>query len=408
MGQLRKYFFVYIVVVLILGSFALGLFIGRGGNFNLKNSSEEGWQIFHNIIQGNEEKPAEIDFSLFWQVWNVVGEKFNGNLDAQKMIYGAISGMVESLGDPYTVFMKPNEAEEFAKEMEGKFEGIGAEIDIRNNHLIIVTPLADSPAEKAGLKAQDIILKIDDYETAGINLIEAVNRIRGEKGTTVTLQIIREGADEPFTVPIVRDEITVKSVNWEIKDSNVALIEISRFGDDTETEFDKAVADVLLKSPQGIILDLRSNPGGYLETAVNIASEFIPAKEVVAMEEFAGGKQNKFFSQGTDRLAGLPTIVLVNEGSASASEILAGALQDYGIARLVGKKTFGKGSVQELEEFADGSEIRVTIAKWLTPKGRYIHEQGITPDVEVDLTREDIDQDRDPQLDKAIEMLTQQ
>lgn len=406
MGKLRKYFIIYIVVILILGSFATGLFIGRGQKFK---NSESGWQIFQSIITGNEGKPAEVDFSLFWQVWNAIEDKFtNGPLDPQKMIYGAISGMVDSLDDPYTVFMEPKEAKEFEKEMEGTFEGIGIEIDIRDEHLIIIAPLSQSPAERAGLKPGDIILKIDDYDTTGITLIGAVSRIRGEKGTPVTLQIMREGVEEPFFVTIVREEIKVKSVKWEIKENNIALIEISRFGDDTEEEFKKAINDILLRAPQGIILDLRSNPGGYLETAVNIASEFIPKKEIVAIEEFAGGKQNKFLSGGPARLASFPVIVLINEGSASASEILGGALQDYGIARLLGKKSFGKGSVQELEEFFDGSKIRVTIAKWLTPKGRYINEQGIAPDIEVEMTREDIDEDRDPQMERAMEILTKE
>jgi len=404
MGKLRKYFLIYIAVILILGSFATGLFIGRGRR---AGDTEIGWQIFSNIIEGNEEKPSEVDFSLFWQVWNVIEEKFmNGPLDYQEMVYGAISGMIDSLGDPYTVFMKPQEAEEFEQEMQGKFEGIGAEIGIRNDRLTIIAPLADSPAEQAGLRARDVVIQIDDYGAIDISLLDAVMRIRGEKGTEVILKVLREGVDDPFEIKIVRDEIKVESVKWEIKENKIALIEISRFGEETEDEFEKAVGKILNSDPKGIVLDLRNNPGGYLDTAVQIGSEFIPKKEVVAIEEFAGGEQSQFKSKGPVRLQGLPIIVLVNEGSASASEILGGALQDYGIARLVGKKTFGKGSVQQLEEFNDGSKVRVTIAKWLTPKGRYIHDEGIEPDFEVELSNEDINADRDPQMERAMELLT--
>lgn len=404
MGKLRKYFLIYIVVVLILGSFATGLYIGRGRS---QEDQESGWQIFQNFIKGDQGKPEEVDFSLFWQVWNVVEDKFtDGSLDHSEMIYGAISGMVNSLGDPYTVFMKPQEAQEFEQEMEGKFEGIGAEIGIREDRLTVIAPLSGSPAKAAGLKARDVIVKIDDYDTTGISLIEAVNRIRGEKGTKVTLKVLREGIEEPFDITIVRDEIEVKSIKWEMKENNIALVEISRFGEDTEGEFKKVVKEILPQAPRGIILDLRNNPGGYLDTAVRVASEFIPKGELVAIEEFADGKQNEFNSRGPARLADFEVIVLINEGSASASEILAGALQDYNIAELIGKQTFGKGSVQQLEEFSDGSQLRVTVAKWLTPKGRYIHEEGIEPDIEIELTQEDMNEYRDPQLDKAIEMLT--
>lgn len=404
MGKFKKYFFVYLGFILILSSFAFGIFLGASQKIQ---APESGWRIFDSFIKGNDQEPKEVDFSLFWQVWNTIEEKFtNGTLDRQKMIYGAISGMVESLGDPYTAFMTPDEAREFDQEMEGKFEGIGAEIGIRGDRLTIVAPLAGSPAERAGLKAKDIILKINDEDAVEMTLMEAVAKIRGTKGTNVTLKIMREGAQEPFDVNITREEITVKSVEWEVRGDKIALIEISRFGDDTEEAFKSAVAEILLTSPRGLILDLRNNPGGYLDTAVNLASEFIPKKEVVAMEELAGGKRDKFFSRGPVRLAGIPTVVLVNEGSASASEILAGALQDYGIAKLVGKKTFGKGSVQELEEFSDGSRARITIAKWLTPKERYINEKGIEPDFSIDLTSEDSNAGRDPQLDKAVEILT--
>jgi len=406
MPNLKKYLFVYISLILILASFSLGVFLGHSQKIE---SPDKSWQVLDRIIRGNSEKPKEVDFSLFWQVWNAVEEKFtNTPLDRQKMIYGAISGMVKSLGDPYTAFMTPDEAAEFNQEMEGKFEGIGAEIGIRNDHLTIVAPLDGSPAEQAGLKPGDLILKIDDQEALEMSLAEAISRIRGAKGTDVVLKITREDLKDAFDVKITRAEIIVASVKWNIRGDKIAVIEVSRFGEDTEEKFQKAVAEILLASPRGLILDLRNNPGGYLETAIDLASEFIPKKKVVAMEEFSGGKRDEFFSHGPTRLSGISTVVLVNEGSASASEILAGSLQDYGLARLVGKKTFGKGSVQELEQFSDGSEARITIAKWLTPLGRYIHEKGIDPDFDVDLTGEDTNAGRDPQLDKAVEMLTQQ
>lgn len=407
MGNLKKYLYLYITLILLLGSFGIGFFVGQGHKIEVK-ATEKGWQIFNKLSGGAKaEQPKDVDLSLFWQVWNDLAEKFNnGSLDRQKMVYGAIEGMVKSLGDPYTVFMTPSEAKDFDLEMQGKFEGIGAEIGMRNNRLTIIAPLADSPAAKAGLKAKDLISNINDVDAMDMSLIEAISKIRGEKGTTVKLKIFREGVNDPLEINIVRDEIIVKSVKWNIREDKIAVIEISRFGDDTRSNFEAAVADILLKSPKGLVIDLRNNPGGYLETAIDLASEFIPKKELVAIEEQAGGKQHKFFSSGPTRLAGIPTVVLVNEGSASASEILGGALQDYGIAKLVGKKTFGKGSVQEIDEFTDGSKIRITIAKWLTPKGRYINEKGIEPDVDVDLTAQDINSDNDPQMAKAIEILT--
>jgi carboxyl-terminal processing protease len=352
------------------------------------------------------ELSDDVRFDLFWDVWDTMKEEYvdKDRLNEKEMFYGAIKGMVASAGDPYTVFMDPKIAQEFADDLAGTFDGIGAEIAIRDDILTVVAPLSGSPAEKSGLKAGDKIFAINGTSTAGITVEEAVGKIRGQKGTTVTLTILHEGSDKTDDYVITRDKIVIKSVKTEMKGNGIFVITISNFNNDTAELFGKAVNEAVRNNPKGIILDIRNNPGGYLETAIDVASAWID-EGVIVSERFSDDKKNDFFPRGRARLKDFKTIVLINQGSASASEIVAGALKDGGKAALVGKKTFGKGSVQTLDEFSDGSTIKITIAEWLTPKGYNINDEGIDPDVEVNLEREDFENDRDPQMEKAMEIL---
>jgi carboxyl-terminal processing protease len=322
-----------------------------------------------------------------------------------KLFYGALTGIVSAVEDPYTVFFDPDMAKKFQQELEGAFEGIGAELGIKNKQLTIIAPLSGTPAERAGLKAGDAILAIDGKDTIDMALDYAVSLIRGVKGTEVNLTIWREDWEKPKDFKITRDRIEIASVKWEMK-KNIAYVEINHFNEDTTKRFNQAIVEMLSKNPKGIILDLRNNPGGFLDGAVDIAGEWIE-KDVIVIEQMDDGQKNEERSDGLARLQNLKTIVLVNEGSASASEIVAGALQDYGKATIVGKKTFGKGSVQNFESLPDGSAVKITVAEWLTPKGRLIDKEGVVPDLEVDLTEEDYNASRDPQMDKAIEILGQ-
>lgn len=400
-----KYTVSYAVVVLILASFLGGMVLGG------QQGRVETEKKFVGGSVGNTEKLPEhlskdVNFDLFWQVWDLVKKNYVHQPVADtKLFYGALSGIVSAVEDPYTVFFDPDTAKKFQQELEGAFEGIGAELGIKNKQLTIIAPLSGTPAERAGLKAGDAILAIGDKDTAGMALDYAVSLIRGAKGTEVNLTIWREGWEKPEDFKIVRDRIEVASVKWEMK-NDIAYIEINHFNEDTTRRFNQAIAEILPKNTKGVILDLRNNPGGFLDGAVDIAGEWIE-NDVIVTEQIDDGQKNEERSDGLARLQNLKTVVLVNEGSASASEIVAGALQDYAKATIVGKKTFGKGSVQNLESLPDGSAVKITVAEWLTPKGRHIDKEGITPDVEVDLTEEDYNANRDPQLDKAIELINE-
>lgn len=403
MQKSKNYFFIYVIVLLILGSFIIGIFVGRSDYVQDNMDSQNG------VINKYSAQTDKVDFKLFWDAWDLVEKKFiDQPLDYQKMVYGAISGMLASLDDPYTNFMDPETTENFKDEIEGSFEGIGAEIGIKNDTLTIVAPLSNSPAEKAGLRPHDKILKIDNQETDDMSLIEAVYLIRGEKGTDVTLTIAREG-EELKDYVIIRDQIDVKSVEWkEISLSNgekIALIELSYFGEDTANELKKASAEILKLKPKGIILDLRNNAGGYLESSIDVASMFVDDNQTIAYQVTGDGEEKEFKSNGGGSLSSIPLVILINNGSASASEIVAGAMRDIRSSKLIGEKSFGKGSVQELEFLPGGSSIRITIAKWLTPNKQNINGEGINPDIEVELSEEDYNKDKDPQLNKAKEII---
>jgi carboxyl-terminal processing protease len=365
----------------------------------------------HDRIFFNKElgKPEVIDFSLFWEALNKLEEVYvdSDKIDYQQMLYGAIEGMTNSLGDDYTVFMKPEKTDSFMKSVSGddSFEGVGMELGIKGKILTVIAPIEGTPAYKSGIKAGDKILKIGDKTTEGMQVEEAVSLIRGEKGTQVILTIVRKNLDQPKEFTLTRDVIAVPVVRWEMLDNDIAYIKIYQFTSNLPSKFEDIVSEVLKNNAKKIIIDLRNNPGGYLEVSNEIASWFIPKDKVVVREEFREGESNEYKSRGYRSFQNFPVTVLVNGGSASASEILAGALRDQRGIKLIGEKTFGKGSVQTLETFRDDSSLKITVAKWFTPNGTSIADEGLKPDIEIELTEEDIDADRDSQLNKAIETL---
>ena len=388
-----------LVIILIVAVFGIGYASGQG---KLK--------IGNTTITINRGGPStSADYSLLWEALDLVNEKYvNRPLDQQKLLYGAVAGMVQAVGDPYTVFFDPEEAKQFHEELQGSFEGIGAEIGIKDEQLVIIAPIPDTPAERAGLLAGDLILAINEEATSNMTTDEAVSKIRGKAGTEVVLSIMHEGKREPEEVRIVRGKIEVKSLTFETKtinDKKIGIIKLNRFGDDTLGLFNHTVDVILAGNYSGIVLDLRNNPGGYLETSIDISSNWVSRGDVVVKEVNFKGEEKDYKASGISRLKGLNTVVLVNAGSASASEIVAGSLQDHKLATLVGEKTFGKGSVQELQDLKNDSALKVTIAKWLTPKGRSINENGLEPDFNIEITKEDRDSKRDPQMDKALDLL---
>ncbi len=401
----NRFINIALIIFLAFGVFQLGYQKGKSEPLETLKPIPLEDALFENK---NNQADNTIDFSLFWNVWNLLEQKYVDaeKLDAKKLFYGAIRGMMEATGDPYTTFLEPTENKKFSEDISGNFEGIGAELGIKGGILTIVAPLQGSPAEKAGLRSGDKIIKIDGNESGDMGIEEAVDNIRGPKNTSVTLTIFREGEQDTQEIKIQRGMINVKSVVLEFKENNIANIKITRFGDDTTKGFADAIAKVRAQKSQGLIIDLRNNPGGYLESAVDIASKLLPRDQVVVIEETGDRKQKKMLSRGGDVASGLETVILINEGSASASEILAGALKDNrSNVTLVGKKSFGKGSVQEFIEMPNGTAAKITIAHWLTPKGTQINKEGIKPDKEVELSNDDYNANRDPQFDAAIQEL---
>jgi len=400
-----------LILVLMSGSFLTGAALEQRSETVKRMISEE--SVYLGKLLGkygeiDKDKLAkDIDFKLFWEVWDTLKKEYvnKDQLSDKKMFYGALRGLVASAEDPYTVFMDPKISQEFSDDMAGTFEGIGAELSMKKEVITVVAPLTDSPAQKAGLRAGDKIYAINKESTAGISLDEAVSKIRGQKGTPVTLTIFRDGLAKTQDIIINRDTIIIKSVVTEFRTDKIFVIKITNFNNDTDGLFKKAVLEAIKNNPRGLIIDLRNNPGGYLETAVNIASEWVD-KGIIVSEKFNEQKKNDYNTRGSARLKNFKTVVLVNEGSASASEILAGALSDHKKATIVGEKTFGKGSVQTLEDLPDGSTIKITVAEWLTPNGKNINKEGIKPEIEVKLSVEDFNNNKDPQMNKAIEILT--
>jgi len=390
-------------IFLALAVFSAGLYFGNSKTEVSKTGiaySEDA----KNIVMGGQED--SFDFNLYFEVWNTLKNNHvdKNQIKDKDLFYGSLEGLAAASDDVYTVFMDPKTTQEFYGDLSGTFEGIGAEIGMRNDIVTVIAPLDGMPAQKSGLRSGDKIYAIDGESAIGITVNEAVKKIRGPKGTNVTLTVIR-GEDKPTDIKITRDKIFVASIKTEMRKDGIYVIKVSSFNNDTDDLLRKAVAEITVKRPKGIILDLRNNPGGYLETAVNMASEWIDSGPIVA-EQFGENRRNEHFSNGRANLKDFKTIVLINQGSASASEIVAGALRDYKKATLVGETSFGKGSVQTIKDLSDGSSLKVTVAKWLTPAGDAIDDKGIEPEIKVELTEDDVNKDLDPQLQKAIELLT--
>ena len=359
------------------------------------------------VTASDESKPdEEIDLGLFWDVKDLLDGDYVdlGKINSESMLYGAISGMVDSVDDPYTVFMTPEETNEFQDNMGGELEGIGAELTVENGELVIVTPFKGSPAEQYGLLPGDVIYLIDEQRANEMTIFDAIMAIRGMAGTTVNLTVLREGEEEPLVFDIERAKVEIASVEWEIIEGvngeKIGYISIYQFGDKTEDEFQEAVNGIILENVDGIILDMRNNGGGYLETAVTVVSEFVSGQNKAVTVKMRNDADNQiYYTTGDASLAGIPLVVLVNDGSASSSEIVAGALQDYKTAIIIGEQTFGKGSVQTVTPLSDGSSLRMTVAKWYTPNDRSIDDTGITPDI---IILDDLTTEEDEQLDEAV------
>ncbi len=394
------------IVLIVILSFLLGWQLGHR-DIALK------WATYKPTISITGKIPPQninIDFKLFWDTWDLLSNSYldKKSIDQSKLFYGAISGMVASLGDPYTVFLPPQQQKISQEELNGSFEGVGIQLGFnKDKKLAVIAPLDGTPAQKEGVKPLDLIVKIDGKDTTSMALPDAVNLIRGPKGTKVELTIFREGESDTRVFSITRDNIIVKSVEISYKNTKsgkkVAIIKLSRFGERTNDEWNQVVSDLISASSQAIVLDMRNNPGGFLESAVFIGSEFLEGGNVV-LQENSEGVRTPFQVNRVGKLFTMPMVVLINKGSASASEIVAGALQDRKRAKLIGEKSFGKGTIQEAEDLTGGTGIHITVAKWLTPNGNWVNDaQGLEPNVPVVADIED--QTKDLQLDKAIELL---
>jgi carboxyl-terminal processing protease len=389
----------YHYLLLAAAIFLLGFWFGQS------SQTVPSKTIFPKIQVLNQEpaKPKSVDFSLFWDVWNGIEASYlnQKTLDPQKLLYGAISGLVNSLEDPYSAFLTPEQNEAVKQELSGFYEGVGIQLGAKDGKIVVIAPLSDTPAVQAGIRAGDVILKIDDKETIGMSLPEAVALIRGSSGSKVKLSIAR-GEEEIFEKELVRAKIDLKTVELTFR-GDVAILRLLRFSEKTQSEWDRAVQEIEDKKADGLILDLRNNPGGFLQGAVYVAAEFVQGK--IVGQEDKSGKKDFLPAQRRGKLLDLPLVVIINQGSASASEIVAGAIQEKKRAKLVGEQSFGKGTVQDAQDLAGGSGLHITVAKWLLPSGRDINGQGLRPDVEV---KQDVGQDKegqDLQQEMALEVL---
>ncbi len=393
-GVMKKTIKLPIVLGVAFLAFALGLGVENIHVFRASFTS----------TTANKTLKQDLDYTTVEEVYDTLRTKYDGVLDPQELLDGMKKGLVDAAGDPYTNYLSKEQAELFTTQLKGSFSGIGAELSRRDNRPVVISPIEGYPAQKAGIKAGDVIVEIDGKDTAGLTIDEAVLKIRGEKGTKVTLKIYREGTDQPLVFEIVRDTIVIESVKSEMLEGNIAYIRLTQFGDNTAERAAAAAKDLKSKGAKAVILDLRGNGGGYLDGAVDIAGIWMNNKLVT--QEKRDGKVVESLKTGSRAVFNdIPTVVLIDGGSASASEIVSGALQDNGMATLVGTKSFGKGSVQQVEKLGDGGEVKVTIARWYTPNGKNIDKEGITPDTVVELNDEDVKAGKDAQKDKAIEIL---
>ncbi len=400
--NIRTIVYILISLILLAGVFLLGVKMGY-------NRIPEIEKVI-SITNKTPKVETTADFDPFWKAWNILNEKsINGKeVTDQEKVWGAIAGLASSMGDPYTTFFPPEENKEFTEEIKGTFSGIGAEIGKKDDVLTIVAPLKDTPAFKAGLKAGDKIFKINNESAMDISVDKAISLIRGEKGTEVILTILREGEKTTRDIKIIRDDINIPIIETELRDDGIFIINLYSFSENSANLFREALVEFSKAKTDKLILDLRGNPGGYLDSAVDMASWFVDEGKAVVREdrETVQGKEKVYRSHGPKVFNdNLKMVILVDGGSASASEILAGALHEYGVAKLVGEKTFGKGSVQELVKITDETSLKVTVANWLTPNGKSISKEGLTPDYIVTLKLSDLEKDIDPQMDKAVELL---
>jgi carboxyl-terminal processing protease len=344
-------------------------------------------------------------FDLFWEAWELIQRDYYGQLPTEEeMTYGAIRGAVNTLDDPFTAFIEPKVAEINREDDTGTFEGIGAYVTMEDGRLMIVSTFKGQPAEQAGLRRNDIVLEVDDTVIENMSIYEAINLIRGPAGTSVRLLILRQG-EEPFEVEITRASIEIPVVEYEMRDDGIAYVQLLDFSTDASEKLSDALDELLDQDPKGLVFDLRGNPGGWLNEAVLTTGLFVPRDTVALLERFKDGTERPYTTPNRPVTTDLPMVILVDGGSASASEIVAGALQDYDRGVLLGEQTFGKGSVQWPHELSNGAELRVTVARWFTPDDRAIHGEGLAPDIVVEMTVEDIEAERDPQLDRAVEYL---
>lgn len=401
MGKFSKIRYTALVVLLSALFFVWGIYLGAQNRPEIEK------------VLGIAHKETTVattaDFDLFWKAWNTINEKYpkaDGVSDQEK-VYGAISGLVDSLEDPYSVFFSPEKAKMFEEEIAGSFTGVGMEVGMKDKVLTVIAPLKDTPAYRAGIKSGDRIIKIDETSTANLSMDGAIKLMRGEPGTPITLTILREGVKDPIVLEIVRDVINIPTLETELRDDGVFIIKFYSFSLNSPRLFRDAIKTFADAKTDKLILDLRGNPGGYLSAAVETSSWFLPKGKTVLVEDY-GEEEEKitYRSKGYDVFTDkLKFVILIDGGSASASEIVAGAMQDYKIGKLVGEKSFGKGSVQEAIKLSPDTLLKITVAKWFTPNGNSLSENGLTPDYEVERTTEDIKAKKDPQLDKAVEVL---
>lgn len=374
----KKTSYILLSVLLVLGVFISGVYVGyinRPYTDRVVN------------IENKERGEEYGDFEPFWKVWNLIDEKYPNasNISVEERIEGAMKGLVSSLGDEYSVFFSREEAEDFESSIKGSFEGVGMEVGIKDDILTVIAPVKDTPAERAGMQPGDRILKIGDMVTNNITVDKAVQLIRGPKGTDITLTVYRDGVNNPFEITITRGTIEIPTLTTNLRDDGVFVIELYNFGATSAPKFEQALWEFKQSRSDKLIIDLRSNPGGYLDAAVHIASFFLPEGEPIVVEDF-GEKEEIYRSKGYSLLEDyqFKTAVLINQGSASASEILAGALKEHDVAKVIGTQSYGKGSVQELLKIADGTRLKLTIARWLTPNRISISEEGLAPDIVVE------------------------
>ena len=389
-----------VIIVAILGAFFVGIHVGAN---NIPAIGK--------VLLANKETQVttEADFSPFWKVWNAINEKYPkaDKITDQNRVYGAISGLISSLDDPYSVFFNPDDTKAFEDEIAGNFTGIGMEVGIKDRVLTVIAPLKDTPAYRANIKPGDKILKIDKTVTSGLSIEKAIKLIRGKKDTTVILTILREENKDPMEIKIIRDIINIPTLDTELRPDGIFVIKLYSFSANSANLFSNAIKKFAKSGTDKLLLDLRGNPGGYLDSAVDISSWFLPNGKTVVTEDYGNDKKPKIFrSKGYNVFNDkLKFVILIDNGSASASEIVAGAMQDHGRAKIVGDKSFGKGSVQETIKITPNTLLKITVAKWLTPNGISISEKGLTPDYLVKFTEKDLENKKDPQLEKAVEIL---